>query len=373
MAEPPRRRRRRTSEVSENNVRRRDATVEGWLSDDQDQQSFSQFWKERKLTKQKFIDLAWYTSHNFSFPNLIIEQGVQHIMELRGRYYPDLVQEFYFNLKVRDGIFSTRVKGVDIVLDNDVWTNVAKVLVLENSQIVPSDFANFNKIMVFQSFLRNPRQPNARLYLAGGLKMEERLLHYLIVWLLCPRGSNHAQCSETDLIIMYGILQSIPLNWPHLFQTIMFKAKRLDAAPLPYPLLVSQICVYKGVDISNEHCETVLPTHRIGENSLREMGFLKQGDSFVHPDDAAGVQEEEEEDADNPFPDPTNVASSSQINQEYSLENLSRQMTEMARLQHEMMNIQNTRHEEICTHLLNLDTRISGLEQHFISDESDEF
>ncbi|WVZ19455.1 hypothetical protein V8G54_006777 [Vigna mungo] len=103
------------------------------------------------------------------------------------------------------------------------------------------------------------------------------------------------------------------------------------------------------------------------------MGFLKQGDSFVHPDDAAGVQEEEEEDADNPLPDPTNVASSSQINQEYSLESLSRQMTEMARLQHEMMNIQNTRHEKICTHLLNLDTRISGLEQHFISDESDEF
>ncbi|WVZ04016.1 hypothetical protein V8G54_024822 [Vigna mungo] len=200
--------------------------------------------------------------------------------------------------------------------------------------------------MVFQSFLRNPRQPNARLYLAGGLKMEERLLHYLIVWLLCPRGSNHAQCSETDLIIMYGILQSIPLNWPHLFQTIMFKAKRY---------------------------ETVLPTHRIGENSLRQMGFLKQGDSFVHPDDVAGVQEEEEEGADNPLPDPTNVASSSQLNQEYSLESLSRQMTEMARLQHEMMNIQNTRHEEICTHLLNLDTRISGLEKHFISDDSAEF
>ncbi|KOM41064.1 hypothetical protein LR48_Vigan04g126200 [Vigna angularis] len=83
-------------------------------------------------------------------------------------------------VKVRDGFFQTRVKGVDIVLDNDIWTNVAKVLVLENSQLVPNDFAQFNKIMVYQSFLRNPRQHNARLFLAGGLKMEERLLHYLI-------------------------------------------------------------------------------------------------------------------------------------------------------------------------------------------------
>ncbi|KOM26507.1 hypothetical protein LR48_Vigan280s000700 [Vigna angularis] len=346
MAEPSRRRRRRTSGVSENTVQRRDATIEGWLSDEHDQQSFSRFWKERKLIKQKFIDLNWYTSYNFSFPNLIIEQGVQHLMELRGRYYPDLVRTFYFNLKIRDGIFQTRVKD---------------------------DFAQFNKIAVYQSFLRNSRQHNARLFLAGGLKMEERLLHYLIVWILCPRGSNHAQCSETDLIIMYGILQSIPLNWPHLIQTIMFKAKRLDATPLPYPLLVSQICVFKGVDVTNEHHETVLLGHKVRDNSLRQMGFIKQGLSYIHPEDAIDVQGNEDEVADIPMPDPTHVAGPSQVHEEYSLESLSRQMTEMTRLQNEMMNIQNTRHEEICTHIRNLDTRISGLEQHFISDESDEF
>ncbi|KOM43338.1 hypothetical protein LR48_Vigan05g094200 [Vigna angularis] len=163
MAEPSRRRRRRTSEVSESTVRRRDATIEGWLSDEQDQQSFSQFWKERKLIKQKFIDLAW------------------------------------------------------------------------------------------------------------------------------------------------------------------------------------------------------------------QMGFIKQGLSYIHPEDALGGPEHEDEAADIPMPDPTHAAGPSQVHEEYSIESLSRQMTEMARLQNEMMNIQNTRHEEICTHLRNLDTRISGLERHFNSDASDEF
>ncbi|KOM25211.1 hypothetical protein LR48_Vigan54s000800 [Vigna angularis] len=366
MAEPSRRRRRRTSEVSENNLRRRDATIDGWLSDEQDHHSFSTFWKERKLIKQKFIDLSWYTYYNFSFPNLIIEQGVQHIMELRGKYYPDLVRIFYFNLKVCDGVFRTRVKGVDIVLDNEIWTNVAKVPVLANSQNIPNDFPHFNKFMVYQSFLRNPRQRNNRLFLAGGFKMEERLLHYILVWLLCPKGSNHAQCSETDLIVMHAITQSIPLNWPHLIQTIMLKAKRSDLAPLPYPLLVSKICEYKGVDISNEHFEHVLPGHKIGENSLRQMGFIQQGLSYIHPEDAIGEQASEDDDANIPMPDPTNVAGPSQIHEDYSLESLSRQITEMARLQ-------NTRHEEICTHLKNLDNRISGLERHFNSDESDEF
>ncbi|WVY98395.1 hypothetical protein V8G54_030546 [Vigna mungo] len=315
MADHSRRRRRR-SEASESSTRQHDATIEGWLSDEKDQQSFSQFWKERKVLKQKFIDLSWYTSYSFTFPNLIIEQGLQHLMELRGRYCPDLVCVFYFNLKVHDDIFHTRVKGIDIVLDNDIWITVAKV---PDSQMVPNNFAQFNKIMVYESFLHNPRQHhNTRLSLVRGLKMEEQLLHDLL---------------------------SIPLNWPYLLQSIMYKAKRLDAAPLPYPLLVSRIYEYKGVNVSNEHYET-------------------QGNSYVHSDDVDD-QADEDDDEDIHMPDPTHVAGPSQVHEEYNLESLSRQMSRMTRLQHEMMTIQNTRREEICTHLKSLDERISGLEIHF--------
>ncbi|WVY95747.1 hypothetical protein V8G54_027898 [Vigna mungo] len=102
------------------------------------------------------------------------------------------------------------------------------------------------------------------------------------------------------------------------------------------------------------------------------MGFIKQGNSYVHPEDATGGQADEDENADIHMPEPTNVAGPSQVNEEYSLESLSRKMSEMARLQHEMMAIQNTRHEEICTHLKSLDDRISGLERRFDSDDSDD-
>ncbi|KOM58606.1 hypothetical protein LR48_Vigan11g164000 [Vigna angularis] len=135
-------------------------------------------------------------------------------MELRGSYYPDLVRVFYFNLKVHNGIFHTRVKGVDIVLDNDIWTNVAHIPVLPNSQLIPSDFTEFNKVM-----------------------------------------------------------------------SIMYKAKRLDSTPLSHPLLVSHIYGYKGIDVSSERAKPVLPNHKIGDNSLRQMGFIKQGNSYIHSDD----------------------------------------------------------------------------------------
>ncbi|WVY90228.1 hypothetical protein V8G54_035742 [Vigna mungo] len=79
------------------------------------------------------------------------------------------------------------------------------------------------------------------------------------------------------------------------------------------------------------------------------------------------------EDEDIHMLDPTHVAGPSQVNEEYSLESLSRQMSERGRLQHEMIAIQNTRHDEICTNLKSLDERISGLKRHFDSDVSDEF
>ncbi|KOM47557.1 hypothetical protein LR48_Vigan07g126100 [Vigna angularis] len=142
----------------------------------------------------------------------------------------------------------------------------------------------------------------------------------------------------------------------------MFKAKRLDFSPLPYPLLVSRICEYKGVDISNERAERVLPNHKTGDNFLRQMGFLKQGNVYIHADDVDAPADEDEEDI--PMPDPTHIAGPSQEQEEFSMASLSRKLSEMARLQ-------NVRHEEICTHLKNIDERISGLEKHF--QDSDEF
>ncbi|KOM38139.1 hypothetical protein LR48_Vigan03g152100 [Vigna angularis] len=99
----------------------------------------------------------------------------------------------------------------------------------------------------------------------------------------------------------------------------------------------ANICLMADDDNVSQH---VLPGHKIGENSLRQRGFINQGLSYIHPEDAIGEQASEDDDANIPMPDPTNVAGPSQIHEDYSLESLSRQIIEMARLQ-------NTRHEEI--------------------------
>jgi len=45
---------------------------------------------------------------------------------MQGSYYSDIVKVFYYNLKIRDEVAYSRVKGVDIIIDNDIWENVEK-------------------------------------------------------------------------------------------------------------------------------------------------------------------------------------------------------------------------------------------------------
>ncbi|WVY98495.1 hypothetical protein V8G54_030646 [Vigna mungo] len=46
---------------------------------------------------------------------------------MTGDYYPNLVHVFYNNVKVFDGNVHSRVKGLDIVINNDTWLLVAGI------------------------------------------------------------------------------------------------------------------------------------------------------------------------------------------------------------------------------------------------------
>jgi len=87
----------------------------------------------------------------------------------------------------------TKVKGVAIILDDDIWEHVAQFPIHDGtSPILIVGIEGFNRIFAYRSFLQRSDQEIGRQLLARPLKVDERLLQYLIVWILCPRGTNHA-------------------------------------------------------------------------------------------------------------------------------------------------------------------------------------
>ena len=130
MVEPSHRkiptRRRTASRASQPSTAPRTTSIEGWISDEERRSEFITLWKDKPLITLKFIQSQCFVNRHFTIPNFLVEQGVKFFTEMHDTYYLDLVRSFYFNYKFRDGVGFTKVKGVDIILDDDIWENVAQ-------------------------------------------------------------------------------------------------------------------------------------------------------------------------------------------------------------------------------------------------------
>jgi len=74
----------------------------------------------------------------------------------------------------------------------------------------------------------------------GALKLREVLASTppLIVWILTPRGINHAILSEEDLMLIYCFVNHAKVNWVYVMKDHMIKLERLSDYKVPYAILI---------------------------------------------------------------------------------------------------------------------------------------
>ena len=297
---------------------------------------------------------------------------------MQGVYYSDLVRVFHYNLKFRGNIGYTKVKGVEIILDDNIWTNVAQIPPsADRTSILSTHIDGFNRILTYQSLLRQPDLHISKKLLAGPLTIKARLLYCLIVWILCPRGTNHAQCSEADLLIIYCLMKHIMIDWSMLFMETMLKARKLTQYHLPYSLLISCICEYKQVPTERELCQSTSPSNEISDSSLRQMKIVQFGGGYVHKDDVPNYEDDEGTPSTYLVPRQTNDGSSSKVatRSSTSLEDHSLGLNQ--RLE-DFFLLSTSRHEEVLRSIGEVNTRLSNLETKFDAfthddDTSEEF
>ena len=128
-----------------------------------------------------------------------------------------------------------------------------------------------------------------RNFSVGGLKLDERLVAFIVSWILTPRGSNHSTLCEEDLLLIYCIMNKVKINWIHTIKEHMHKAMRLCDFHYPYAILISKFLHYFEVDIEGELAEVIKPSSEINSGSLSKMRFTKIGGRWVSNDgDQAG-------------------------------------------------------------------------------------
>ncbi|KAF1898681.1 hypothetical protein Lal_00039886 [Lupinus albus] len=193
----------------------------------------------RKPTYIRYVDLTWLAEQNFSFPHDMEAQGTIQFMELKGQVYPTLVREFYANFRYKNGKYWFMISGNLFELNDDIFMN-------------------------------------GQLTKAGSLSVENRLLHYIIAYILVQRNTNHAQPTVNDLRFMYAVKNNVMINWPEEILKIMNSVSLSQSKLVPYSIFISRIVDYLHIDISDTIIvEYTDKDHLVGESLIHKMGIYK--------------------------------------------------------------------------------------------------
>ncbi|KOM34722.1 hypothetical protein LR48_Vigan02g087200 [Vigna angularis] len=103
----------------------RNASPSGWISDRTARERFMSWKILKDVAQHKSIELSLFRNEGFIFLEKLEHQGLSTFVQMKGDCYPELVGVFYNNIKVVDGNIHSRIKGVDIVINNDTWLQVA--------------------------------------------------------------------------------------------------------------------------------------------------------------------------------------------------------------------------------------------------------
>ncbi|KOM57537.1 hypothetical protein LR48_Vigan11g057000 [Vigna angularis] len=209
---------------------------------------------------------------------------------MKGHCYPDLVKVFYTNLRVVNGVIHSRVKGVNITIEYNVWSNIAGLKAEGlDSDIRDSESNRFlRKRAIYINCLRYPgRYKVDKWYLHDGLNKEEKMIAYVLTWLLLPERLNEDKMSTEDVFLLNAIKTRIPSNWVVVLKHHMIAVGDDYACKLPYGVFISKVLELQGVDVSEEERIVCKRSEEIGIPSLSSIGLKKTMNGWFFIDEQA--------------------------------------------------------------------------------------
>lgn len=222
------------------------------------------FWN-RSLMPVKYGNLSSFPSHSFEFSKLLKRQGVYSVVFDYGNFYPDLVKDFYANLVIIPGdnhVLTSMVKNTEIILNLEAFRNCLGISYVGQAfhhGLVPK-WEGYSKMDYFfhicrvsqQAILGKKNPGSSRLLLfSKNLTVSDRMLHYLISYVLMPKHSNHSQIGDLELQLMHAIKNMIQINWAY---TIMYHMKHQQSLTggLPNARLITKILEGCGIDLKRQ-------------------------------------------------------------------------------------------------------------------------
>jgi len=112
--------------------------------------------------------------------------------------------------------------------------------------------------------------------------LNPRILKLLIVWILRPRGNNHATLTEEDLMLLYCLVNKVKVDWVFRMKDHMCKTQKFNDYKLLYAILISRMLEFFEVDLVDELAENLKATSEINQSMLNRIGLQKVNGTWTY-------------------------------------------------------------------------------------------
>ena len=110
-----------------------------------------------------------------------------------------------------EGNLYSTINGVEMIIDAAIWKAVTGIDMGWVCKFEES-MDSYSKMETYRGMLLDPVRILRNQLGVGGLAAEDKMLVYIITYILAPRSNNHAQVIDDDLQIVYGLKSGIQMN-----------------------------------------------------------------------------------------------------------------------------------------------------------------
>ncbi|KAF1892768.1 hypothetical protein Lal_00042662 [Lupinus albus] len=193
-------------------------------------------------------------------------------------------------MNFRKNLLTSHVKGKDIVLDTKTFSSLCCDIPMQGDIAgfgLVCEWDDYDRKRFYLSLCRNYKEEieqrkqqgfgenvkNRDILSVGYLKLEERLLHYFLSYVILPKFSYHSQISDMELQLMYAMKYNIKINWTQMIMMQMCNV-RSSQSPFPYAIFITKILEHFGVSLNGETKVALnLRKSKIDVEVVHKMGF----------------------------------------------------------------------------------------------------
>ena len=178
-------------------------------------------------------------------------QDLEGFLSSYGRYYPNLVQEFYGNIHVKDEAWVTAVKGKFIHICPETFH---KALSLPMNGAVYGEYAySLQKSYIVMTGRDYEGIDCSTINLnANSFPPMQRLIHHIITTMIYPKGGSRDQVTLVHKFIFYCLFHGIPFSLPHLMTNLIKGCAEYDKRGLPYATQLTRVFAEAGIELKGE-------------------------------------------------------------------------------------------------------------------------